>query len=218
MSAPRQAYSLPRCRSWPGWEACGVEPAAGVAETARRVQGLTVHTGDLASTRYPNATFDAVTLWDVLEHLHEPLDVLVEVRHVLKEDGLLIMRTPSLKSWDARLFGRYWAGLDSPRHLALFQVETASMLLEKAGFEITSIGTGTGSYIIFLLSLRFWLADFVPDPRLRSTFLRLFDNPVAKGFALLPFAIADRLGYGAAMTIVARPRVRTSCGGRQNHD
>jgi SAM-dependent methyltransferase len=201
-----------------GWQAFGVEPGADAAATASRVHGLQVQVGDLASAHYPDATFDAVTLWDVLEHLHDPLAVIGEARRILKSDGILVLRTPSLQSWDSRVFGRYWAGLDSPRHLAIFTPRTLAALLQSAGFAIETMGTGTGSYIIFLLSLRFWLAERIQSPTMRATALRLFDNPLAKALALLPFAVTDALGYGAALTVVARPTPRQSPELAQNHD
>ncbi len=196
---------LAEMQKLPGWQAYGVEPGEAAAAVAARAHGLPVHVGDLASAHYDDATFDAVTLWDVLEHLHDPLAVLREVRRVLKPDGVLVMRTPSLESWDARVFGPYWAGLDSPRHLAIFKRGTMARLLAQSGFAMESLSTGTGSYIIFLLSLGFWLDERVPNVRTRRAVRRLFDNPVSRALALVPFAAADRLGYGAAMTVVAQP-------------
>jgi SAM-dependent methyltransferase len=193
-----------------GWQAFGVEPGAQAAAAAYLAHGLEVHVGDLASARYPDRMFDAVTLWDVLEHLHDPLAVMCEVRRILKADGILVMRTPSLRSWDSRVFGRYWAGLDSPRHLAIFTPGTLAALLEKAGFRVVTSSTGTGSYIIFLLSLRFWFADRIQSPSRRAAVLRLFDNPFARALALVPFAVTDRLGYVAALTVTARPALQGS--------
>jgi SAM-dependent methyltransferase len=201
-----------------GWQAYGVEPGAEAAAAAVRAHGFEVHVGDLTSARYSDHMFDAVTLWDVLEHLHDPLGMMREVRRILRPHGILVMRTPSLRSWDSQVFGRYWAGLDSPRHLAIFTPVTLAALLEKAGFAVESMRTGTGSYIIFLLSLGFWLADHVESPARRAALMRLFDNPIARALALIPFAVTDRLGYGAAITVVARPVHERSEELTQQHD
>ncbi len=196
---------LAEMTSYPGWEVAGVEPSASAAEFARAAYGFPVHHGDLASAHFPTAAFDAVTLWDVFEHLYDPLALLAEARRILAPDGVLILRTPSLDSWDARVFGPYWAGLDSPRHLAVFSRQTATRALAAAGFELLRFHTGSGSYFVGLLSLRFWAEATIANPRLRKLLLQAFGNPAARLALALPLALTDALGLGSEMLIVARP-------------
>ncbi len=196
---------LAEMRGFPGWEVAGVEPSESAADFARRNYGIAVHHGDLASACFPDSQFDVVTLWDVFEHLYDPLAMLVEIRRILAPDGVLILRTPSLDSWDARVFGPYWAGLDSPRHLAIFSRQTALRILQKAGFVLRRFHTGSGSYFVGLLSLRFWADTTIARPLLRGLLLRLFDNPVARLALALPLALTDTLGLGSEMMIVAQP-------------
>ena len=190
----------------PGWEVTGVEPSESASEFARRAYSFRVYQGDLVSARFPDGAFDVVTLWDVFEHLHNPLAMLAEVRRVLAPDGVLILRTPSLDSWDARVFGPYWAGLDSPRHLAIFSRQTAMRTLDEAGFSLRRFHTGSGSYFACLLSLRFWAEEIMTRPETRRLLLGLFGNPVARAALALPLTLTDALGLGSEMMIVAQPR------------
>lgn len=201
---------LAEMRRCPGWQVYGVEPSQDAARFARETLGLDVHHGEVASAAYPDASFDAVTLWDVLEHLYEPQAVLQEVARILKPDGILIIRTPSLQSADAWVFGPYWAGLDSPRHLAVFSRDTVTVLLTRSGFVLRQVSTGGGSFFIGLLSLRFWLGDCLPNSRVRRILLRIAGSLPVRMASILPLTIMDRLGYGSSMTIVAQPQNRTS--------
>ena len=196
---------LAEMRRFPGWQVHGVEPSQDAARFARDVLGLDVHQGELASAAYPDAHFDVVTMWDVLEHLYDPREILQEISRILKPDGVLVMRTPSLRSADARAFGPYWAGLDSPRHLAIFSHDTVAALLASSGFALRQISTGGGSFFIGLLSLRFWLEERLPDNRVRHALLRLAGSLPARLVSALPLTLLDRCGYGSSMTVVARP-------------
>jgi SAM-dependent methyltransferase len=199
---------LAEMRRYPGWQVYGVEPGREAAQFAQHTLGLDVHEGELASAAYPDAYFDAVTMWDVLEHLHEPRDVLSEIARILKPDGVLALRTPSLGSWDARVFGPYWAGLDSPRHLAIFSRDTSVALLGYTGFTLRKMSTGGGSYFINLISLRFWLDETLSDGLIRRTILGLAGSSLTRLALALPLTILDRCGLGSEMMIIAQPQGR----------
>src|SRR6266700_7378550 len=70
-----------------GWEAQGTELSEHSAAHARETLGLPIHVGDLASARFPDAHFDAVVLWHVLEHVSSPQSTLVEVERILRPGG-----------------------------------------------------------------------------------------------------------------------------------
>lgn len=196
---------LAEMASYPGWQVAGVELNASAAEFVRAAYGFPVHHGDLASAHFSDAAFDVVTLWDVFEHLYDPLALLGEVHRILAPDGLLILRTPSLDSWDARTFGPYWAGLDSPRHLAIFSRQTITRALTATGFDLLRFHTGSGSYFVGLLSLRFWAEATIANPAARKLLLKTFGNPIARLVLALPLALTDALGLGSEMLIIARP-------------
>jgi len=77
----------------------------------------------------------------VLEHLYRPLDVLYEVRRVLKPSGVLHIAVPNPEGYSARRYGTDWFALDCPRHIMLFGPMAAQHLLSQAGFA-TSILVG----------------------------------------------------------------------------
>lgn len=102
--------------------------------------GLDIRTGTLAEQEFPKASFDIVTLWDVLEHLSDPAGELQRVRALLKSDGLLIVNYPDFGSVASRLLGRKWPFLLSV-HLTYFTRATARTFLEQQGFAVRDIRT-----------------------------------------------------------------------------
>jgi 2-polyprenyl-3-methyl-5-hydroxy-6-metoxy-1,4-benzoquinol methylase len=116
-----------------GWDAEGVDFDPRAAESAR-ARGLRVCHGTLASCHYDDATFDAVIMSHVIEHLHDPVGVVKECYRILKPGGHIVLLTPNTGSLGHRLYGRYWLHLDPPRHLYLFNSETLAKLAEGLGF------------------------------------------------------------------------------------
>jgi SAM-dependent methyltransferase len=78
----------------------------------------------------------AVTMFHVLEHLYEPARYIEAAREILKPKGRLIIQVPNAASWQFRLFGSAWNGVDVPRHLVDFKVSDLDRLLTKCGFEV----------------------------------------------------------------------------------
>jgi SAM-dependent methyltransferase len=100
-----------------------------------RALGFTVHVGDFDTIDLPEGQFDCVTMHNVLEHVTDPLAVLRRCRRLLKPGGWVLGETPNHNCWDRRLFGRYWGGFHTPRHLVLFDRTTLAELGRKAGFQ-----------------------------------------------------------------------------------
>jgi hypothetical protein len=109
------------------------------------------------------------------------------------------MRTPDASSVYARVFGRYWAGLDAPRHLTVLDRASLVRLLSQNGFEVERLWVLSGSYAITALSLRFWLRASGRSPG----WGKLVENPAAQLLTAPLFWLIDRFG-GAALTVVAR--------------
>ena len=118
-----------------GWEVAGSEPNRWMAEWGGEHYGIEIQPGTLFDMDLPDAYFDVVTLWDVLEHTPDPRAVLTECRRVLKPDGLLIVNYPDINSLIARLMGRKWVFLISV-HLYFFTIDTIRQMLEQTGFEM----------------------------------------------------------------------------------
>jgi SAM-dependent methyltransferase len=121
-----------------GFETLGVE-ISGSADYAAQIMKLNVRKGDLFGARFPDAFFDVITLYHVLEHTHDPFSVCKEIARVLKEDGRLVIQVPNADSWQYRIFQERWAAFDVPRDLYYFSPKTLQALLAKAGFEVMRI-------------------------------------------------------------------------------
>lgn len=185
------------------WQVQGVEPSLSASERARQEHHLDVLTGDLSQSRFPDRHFDVVTLWDVLEHLHDPLGALTEIHRILKDDGLLVIELPSTRCFDARLFGPYWIGLDVPRHLYVFPPAPLKAMLRKAGFQIFSRRCSSGGYGAFMLSLSFWLKDQQHERLMRI--VEFLSRGQLLRLLLFPYTrLAYALGMGPEITVFCR--------------
>lgn len=120
-----------------GWDCYGVEPGPNSRAYAKDALGLNVHPGPLEACSFEDKFFDLVTMWHVIEHLPNPLETLQEMHRILKPDGLLVLRTPNVDSFEARAFRGNWYALDPPRHLYLFSPKTLKTLLARGGFAVT---------------------------------------------------------------------------------
>lgn len=120
-----------------GWEAQGIEPSAAIAATARdRVGDDRVFVGLLDEAPLAPRSFDAITMWDVLEHVPEPLPFLERARDLLADDGVLILETQNVASRFARRMGPRWQHYKHLEHLYHFDPATITRLLDEAGFEV----------------------------------------------------------------------------------
>jgi len=117
-----------------GWEACGIEVSDYAAGLGRR-KGLDIRTGTVMDSDFENNSFEAVTLWDVLEHLPDPAGDLAKIHNLLKSDGIIIANTPDSASLYAKLMGRSWYSLIPPEHLFLFSPKSLKIFLERQNFE-----------------------------------------------------------------------------------
>ena len=123
-----------------GWAVTGVEPDPVAAEGAR-ANGLDVRDGMLADAEFPDERFDAIVLSHVIEHVHDPIELLRECGRVLRPGGTLVIMTPNLSSVGHRKFGADWRGLEPPRHLHVFSVEALSACIERVGLAVSNVRT-----------------------------------------------------------------------------
>ena len=117
-----------------GHEVFGVEPNAQAAEFARSTQGLTVWTGGIEAVPDKAGTFDLITLWHVLEHVHDLRGTLARLRDLLTAGGRLAIAVPNPLSGEARAYGAAWVAWDAPRHLYHFEPAVVLALLNRSGF------------------------------------------------------------------------------------
>jgi 2-polyprenyl-3-methyl-5-hydroxy-6-metoxy-1,4-benzoquinol methylase len=127
-----------------GWEAWGVEPSRWAAERAH-AHGLSVKHGALGEVDLPHEYFDAVTLWDVIEHLNDPIGALRECRALLKPGGVMAVCTMDVEALFPRLAGRRWPWY-MQMHLIYFSKRTLAAMLDVAGYDV--IGTAPHKRVI----------------------------------------------------------------------
>jgi 2-polyprenyl-3-methyl-5-hydroxy-6-metoxy-1,4-benzoquinol methylase len=114
-----------------GWDIQGTELTDQAARYARQVAGVPVKIGTLEEMGFPDSHFDAVTMWHVLEHVHDPTMALVEVSRILKPGGVALVGVPNFSGLEARLFKDKWFHLDVPRHVTHLTKETLKKALQE---------------------------------------------------------------------------------------
>jgi SAM-dependent methyltransferase len=117
-----------------GWEVTGLDANVGAVKQVQEEHGLTALVGTLPHSDLQPGSFDVVTMWHSLEHVHRPLEILRETYRLLVPGGKLIVATPNIQSLPFYLFRRDWFGLDLPRHLTHFTPSTLTAMLQTAGF------------------------------------------------------------------------------------
>jgi SAM-dependent methyltransferase len=140
-----------------GRRVVGLDRSATAARVALRAQGVPSVSSVLDAAPFTDATFGAITMFHVLEHLADPAAYVRAAYRLLKPGGRLVVQVPNIDSLQSRLFGSRWSGFELPRHLVGFGVGTLRRLLEQEHFEV-----------------------------LRTKYFSLRDNPAGCATSLLP--------------------------------
>lgn len=143
-----------------GWRAWGLEVSAAAARAAAAA-GIPVLVADAARAPFAAGSFDAVTLWDVLEHLPDPHVAVAELARLLRPGGQLALSTGDVGSVAARLSGARWHLYNLPEHLFFFSRQSLRRLLEAHGLRVESMRAEGARYPLGYLV-----------ERLRKTLLR----------------------------------------------
>lgn len=133
-----------------GWEVTGLEPdasARGVAWTDNQVQLLDA--GQLFSL--PQEGFDAITLWHVLEHVHDLHGYMEQLKKLIRRSGRIFIAVPNYTSYDARVYKENWAAYDVPRHLYHFSPAALQTLVVGHGLQL--LGSQPMWYDSFYISM-----------------------------------------------------------------
>lgn len=116
-----------------GWDVVGMEPNLKAREYAEKTFSLkTIDPGEMDSLA--DSSFDCVTLWHVLEHIHDLKGYMTHLHRILKPDGICLIALPNTSSNDCLHFGKYWAAWDVPRHLWHFNPASFVPFASRAGF------------------------------------------------------------------------------------
>lgn len=117
----------------------GVEISQYASSYARNELNLNVLTGTLDQTHLPSSSFDIVTMWDVIEHIDDPMSLMKDAMRILKPNGILVFSTPNVDSFMCKLQRKAWRLYDFPYHLGCFSVRTAKHILKECNFELIKI-------------------------------------------------------------------------------
>lgn len=137
-----------------GIQTKGIEPSPMAREQAIRNHGLDVVGED--SLENMNGTFDVITLWHVLEHVHELSARVQKISLLLEKNGVAIIAVPNPNSADRKTYNKEWAAWDVPRHLYHFTPETIKPLFEKFNLlHERSLPMKYDAYYVSMLSERY---------------------------------------------------------------
>jgi SAM-dependent methyltransferase len=193
-----------------GWKVYGVELSEDACQFAQKKLELDIFCGGLKEASFPSDYFDAVTLWNVLDHMTDPQQQLLEIRRILKNDGLLFLRLPNfLFQEKARrisdavdyLFSRHTnlSGKIAVSHLYAFTPHTIANLLENEEFSLSFIRNALPSqgnpYKIY--------------PFLGERLINWIKKSFFFGCELLSYLSASKILWGSSIEVFAFKEERT---------
>lgn len=182
-----------------GWEVHGVElNQASVSFAQNKLCLNNVKQGLIDNVELPKKSYDVIHGSMVLEHFHDPLKALMNMRQALKENGQLILSVPDFSGLEFRVFGRYCYALQVPQHLNHFSPDTIKKILDKAGFYVEDI--------VHHHIDRDWVASLdLSGGYLKS--LNIFKYRVIRKAIVKPLVyIQGVLGFTSRMSVYARPK------------
>lgn len=135
-----------------GWAIEGIEPNR-LARTNAAKKGIHLHEKIEGLSK---GKFDVITLWHVLEHLPDLQNQIDSISSLLNPQGVLIIAAPNFKSYDAKIYGRFWAAFDVPRHLWHFSRNSIPLLFNSYNLQVTNTRPMYfDSYYVSLLSEKY---------------------------------------------------------------
>lgn len=122
-----------------GWDGYGLDNSPGAIRVAQNRLGDRIRLTTLLEASYPSDSFDIISLFEVLEHLPDFTDHLREIHRILKPGGWLCVSVPNFASLERWIFGKWWVGLDAPRHLQQFTPASLHFFLKESGFDEVAV-------------------------------------------------------------------------------
>ena len=138
-----------------GWQSTGIEPDKKARELAIIYHKTVLLPAETFESLSPES-LDAISMWHVLEHVHDLYPYLRQIKKLLKPGGLAFIAVPNYTSYDANKYGANWAAYDVPRHLYHFSPASMKWLLGTAGFQLKAMSPmWYDSYYISVLSEKY---------------------------------------------------------------
>ncbi|MBA2249386.1 MAG: class I SAM-dependent methyltransferase [Chitinophagaceae bacterium] len=120
-----------------GWNVIGIEPDEDARATAKKLYDLELRSSE-SLFKLPSGTYDVITMWHVLEHVHDLHEYLDQIKLLLKMGGSIFIAVPNYTCYDEKIYKEFWAAYDVPRHLYHFSPAAMKILLAGHGLEITA--------------------------------------------------------------------------------
>lgn len=121
-----------------GWKVSGIEPDEASRKRTEELYGLKAAAPEMLFIM-PPGTFDAVTMWHVLEHVHDLHEYIEQLKKIIKVNGYLFIAVPNYTSFDQNVYRAFWAAYDVPRHLYHFSPDAMISLLLEHRLKLKSI-------------------------------------------------------------------------------
>lgn len=138
-----------------GWTVKGLEPDEVARKNASQLHNITLDPPD-ELFYMPSVSMDAITMWHVLEHVHDLNGYMQRLKHIIKPSGKIFIAVPNYTSFDAEIYKSYWAAYDVPRHLYHFSPKAMQTLLSKHGLVLKeTLPMWYDSYYVSMLSQRY---------------------------------------------------------------
>jgi 2-polyprenyl-3-methyl-5-hydroxy-6-metoxy-1,4-benzoquinol methylase len=181
-----------------GWTVSGIEVSPEGARFAAERLALAVRQQSAEEIEEPPASLDAVVMFDVIEHLLDPLRTLRAVRAALVDRGVLAISTPNINALSRWGLGRNWAVLSPSEHLYYFSEDTLRKILERAGFARTQfIRQHAGQGVYETMNPRYTHAPTSPRTKTYEAFVSTLGPMV--------YRTVQALGKGDTLTCIATP-------------
>ena len=111
-----------------GWQCIGVEPSEDAKAIARQRTTANILSSEELEN-LPDASFDVITMWHVLEHVDDLKWQVAQLQRLIKQEGRIVIALPNYKSYDGQYYKEQWAAYDVPRHLSHFNRSTIAKIL-----------------------------------------------------------------------------------------
>jgi SAM-dependent methyltransferase len=144
-----------------GWNVVGLEPDPEARKLAIKKYNCDIYPSE-DLFRLPPETYSVITMWHVLEHVHQLDEYVNRIKELLAPTGKLIIAVPNYTSKDAKIYGSNWASYDVPRHLYHFSPDSMRILMKRHGMQVIKTRRmWLDSFYISLLSERYQKGFFL---------------------------------------------------------
>jgi SAM-dependent methyltransferase len=151
-----------------GFSVTGLEWSRWAADYIRGQFGFPVLPAPVETVSLEENSQDVCTLWQVIEHLPDPLAALGRIHGLLRDKGVLVMETRNSTGYDARVLGPEWGGWTLPHHIWHFDPRSLRLLVEQSGFRVVRV--------------KLHYSDAIKKRMRKIPVLSLLRNPVARFF------------------------------------